>query len=145
MNSRVVALADYRGTPRLRSAVEAFFSDKQLSSNTRRAYRQALSAVVEDLGVDQLDSRDVLEVFQQRWGSAQPATWNTRITALQSFVSYCQRNKWIDDDPMALVVRRREPRDQTKAIPYQDLEKLWSRRDIDLRENTLWRMADGDH
>ena len=144
MNSRVVALADYRGTPRLRSAVEAFFSDKQLSSNTRRAYRQALSAVVEDLGldlgVDRLDSRAVLEVFSQRWGSAQPATWNTRITALQSFVSYCQRNQWIDHDPMSLVVRRREPRDQTRAIPYQDLEALWSRRDIDLREKALWRM-----
>ena len=144
MNSRVVALADYRGTPRLRSAVEAYFADKQLSSNTRRAYRQALTAVVEDLGVDlpvdQLDSRDVLDVFQKRWGSAQPATWNTRITALQSFVSYCQRNRWIGHDPMSLVVRRREPRDQTKAIPYQDLEKLWSRRDIDLREKTLWRM-----
>ena len=25
VNSRVVALADYRGTPRLRSAVEAYF------------------------------------------------------------------------------------------------------------------------
>ena len=144
MNSRVVALADYRGTPRLRSAVEAFFSDKQLSANTRRAYRQALSAVAESLGwelpVDQLDSRRLLDAFQERWGSAQPATWNTRITALQSFVSYCQRNKWIDHDPMTLVVRRREPRDQTKAIPYQDLEKLWSRRDIGLREKTLWRM-----
>ena len=93
-----------------------------------------------DLRVDQLDSRKVLEVFSQRWGSARPATWNTRITALQSFVSYCQRNKWIDHDPMALVVRRREPRDQTKAIPYQDLETLWSRRDIGLREKTLWRM-----
>ena len=144
MNSRVVALADYRGTPRLRSAVEAFFSDKQLSANTRRAYRQALSAVFEDLGmdlsVDQMDPRRLLEVFSQRWGSAQPATWNTRITALQSFVSYCQRNQWIDHDPMTLVVRRREPRDQTKAIPYQDLEELWSRRDINLREKTLWRM-----
>ena len=41
---------------------------------------------------------------------------------------------------MSLVVRRREPRDQTKAIPYEDLEELWSRRDIDLREKTLWRM-----
>ena len=51
MSSRVVALADYRGTPRLRSAVEAFFSDKQLSANTRRAYRQALSAVAEDPGL----------------------------------------------------------------------------------------------
>ena len=144
MNGRVVALADYRGTPRLRSAVEAFFSDKQLSSNTRRAYRQALSAVAETLGwelpVDRLDSRRLLEAFQKQWGSAQPATWNSRITALQSFVSYCQRNRWIDHDPMSLVVRRREPRDQTKAIPYEDLEELWSRRDIDLREKTLWRM-----
>ena len=112
--------------------------------NTRRAYRQALSAVAETLGwelpVDQLDPRRLLDAFQQRWGSAQPATWNTRITALQSFVSYCQRNKWIDHDPMTLVVRRREPRDQTKAIPYQDLKTRWSRRDIDLREKTLWRM-----
>ena len=144
VNSRVVALDEYRGTPRLRSAIEAFFSDKQLSANTRRAYRQALSAVVEDLGMDlrldQLDPRHVLEVFQQRWGSTQPATWNTRITALQSFVSYCQRNKWIDHDPMSLVVRRREPRDQTKAIPHRGLEELWSRRDVDLREKTLWRM-----
>ena len=144
MSSRVVALSDYRGTPRLRSAVEAFFSDKQLSANTRRAYRQALSTVVEDLGmdlrVDQLDSRNLLNVFQERWGSAQPSTWNTRITALQSFVSYCHRNRWIDHDPMSLVVRRREPRDQTKAIPYPDLETLWSRREIDLREKTLWRM-----
>ena len=60
MNGRVVAIAGYRGTPRLRSAVEAFFSDKQLSANSRRAYRQALSAVIETLGwdlpVDQLDS-----------------------------------------------------------------------------------------
>ena len=144
MNGRVVALADYRGTPRLRSAVEAFFSDKQLSSNTRRAYRQAISAVVGDLGldlrVDQLDSRNLLNVFQERWESTQPATWNTRITALQSFVSYCQRNQWLDHDPMSLVVRRREPRDQTKAIPSQDLETLWSRRDINLREKALWRM-----
>ena len=72
MNGRVVALADYRGTPRLRSAVEAFFSDKQLSSNTRRAYRQALSAVAETLGwelpVDRLDSRRLLEACSRSSG-----------------------------------------------------------------------------
>ena len=144
MNSRVVALVDYRGTPRLRSAIEAFFADKQLSANTRRAYSQALSAVAEtvgwDLPVNQLDSGRLLDAFQERWGSAQPATWNTRITAVQSFVAYCQRNRWLDHAPMELVDRRRQPRDQTKAIPYQDLEALWSPRHINLREKTLWRM-----
>ena len=144
MNSRVVALSDYRGTHRLRSAVEAFFSDKQLSANTRRAYSQALQAITEEFGsdlpLDQLDSRKLLDAFQARWGSAQPATWNARITAVRSFIPYCQRNGWLQHDPMALVDRRRQPRDQTRAIPYQDLEALWSRRDISLREKTLWRM-----
>ena len=144
MNGRVVAIADYRGTPRLRSAIEAFFSDKQLSTNTRRAYEQALQAIAEELGrdlpLDQLDSRKLLDAFQERWGSAQPSTWNTRITAVHSFISYCRRNGWLQHDPMALVDRRRQPRDQTRAIPYEDLEKLWSRRDISLREKTLWKM-----
>ena len=144
MNSRVVALADYRGTPRLRSAIEAYFTDKQLSANTRRGYSQALWAIAEELGwdlpLDDLDPRRMLDVFQERWGSAQPSTWNTRITAVKSFLSYCRRNGWLDHDPMALVDRRRQPRDQTKAIPYQDLKRLWSRRDISLREKTLWRM-----
>jgi len=41
---------------------------------------------------------------------------------------------------MVLIDRRRQPRDQTKAIPCQDLVALWSRRDIHLREKALWRM-----
>ena len=144
MTSRVVALADHRGTPRLRAAVEAFFSDKQLSVNTRRAYSHALFSVAEafgwDLPLDQLDARRLLRAFDDLWGSAQPATWNTRITAFQSFLSYCQRNGWLSHDPLSLVERRREPRDRTKAIPFEDLERLWSRRGIHLREKTLWRL-----
>ncbi len=144
MNGRVVALSDYRGTPRLGSAVEAYFSDKQLSANTRRGYSQALSAITEELGwdlpLDQLDSRKLLDIFQKCWGEGKPSTWNTRFTAVQSFVSYCQRNAWLQHDPMALVDRRRSPRDQTKAVPYEDLEALLSRRDIHLREKTLWRL-----
>ena len=140
----MVALSDYTGIPRLGSAVDAFFSDKQLSANTRRAYSQALQAITEELGWDlplnQLDSRRLLYAFQERWGSVQPATRNTRITAVRSFISYCQRNGWLQHDPMALVERRRQPRDQTRAIPYEDLEALWSRRDVSLREKTLWRM-----
>ncbi len=124
--------------------MEAFFSDKHLSANTRRGYSQALETVVEELGwdlpLDQLDSRRLLDVFQKCWGAGKPATWNTRFTAVRSFFSYCQRNTWLQDDPMVLIDRRRQPRDQTKAIPCQDLVALWSRRDIHLREKALWRM-----
>ena len=130
--------------PRLSTAVEAFFADKDLAPNTRRTYRQALDRMTTDLGgdlpLDQVSTAKVRRVLDQRWGQATPATWNTRITALQSFVRYCQRNEWLHQNPLAPIERRREPRDQTRAIPYDDLEALWSRRDIRLREKTLWRM-----
>lgn len=131
-------------TPTLGGAVETFFADKDLSRNSRRAYRQALDALVFDLGenlpVDKLTSAKIKRVLRCRWGEASPATWNARVTALQSFVRYCRRNQWLRKNPMEPIERKRIPRDQTKAIAYDDLERLWSRPDIGVREKTLWRM-----
>ena len=79
-----------------------------------------------------------LDVFQKCGGGRHsPATWNTRITALQSFVSYCQRNKWIDHDPMVLIASPAgTPRsDQSHPLP-ETWKQLWSQRDIHLREKT---------
>jgi hypothetical protein len=36
--------------------------------------------------------------------------------------------------------RRAEKHDHTRSIPSASLERLWERRDIDLRERTLWRL-----
>ena len=35
---------------------------------------------------------------------------------------------------------RRRRVDNTRAVPYGDLEELWRRRAVPLREKTLWRM-----
>ena len=135
---QIAVLSQPEPLPPLSTAVEAFFADKDLAPNTRRTYRQALDGMTTDLGgdlpLDELSTTKVRRVLDQRWGQATPATWNTRITALQSFVRYCQRNEWLHQNPLAPIERRREPRDQTRAIPYDDLEALWSRRDIGLRE-----------
>ena len=101
--------------------------------------------MVADLGsglrIDELTGPRIRRVLDQRWGTAAPATWNTRVTAFQSFVRYCRRNDWIrGQNPMTTIDRKRVPRDQTKAIPYDDLHALWTRPDIGLREKTLWRM-----
>lgn len=130
--------------PTLRGAMESFFADKDLSANSRRAYHQTLDSLIadlaEDLPVDKLTGVKIKRILDKRWGEATPATWNARITALQSFVRYCRRNEWLRKDPMAAIDRKRVPRDQTKAIAYGDLDKLWSRPDIGLREKTLWKM-----
>ena len=124
--------------------MEAFFADRDLAVQTRRTYRRALDALVCDLGgdlsVESLSAEGIRWVFMQRWGEASAATWNTRLTAVASFGSYCERNGWIEAGLLAGVERRRQRQDRTRAIPYGDLEALFGRRDVGLREKTLWRM-----
>ena len=133
-----------KGQIGLGAAVEAFFNDKDLARNIRRTYHQTLDALIEDhtpdLTVAKLTSAKVRSTLLSRWADAAPSTWNSRITAVQSFIRYCDRNDWIVNSPLKGIDRKREPRDETKAIGYDDLEQLWSRPDIGLREKTLWRM-----
>ena len=143
MNREVAVLADYR-TPRWDRAVESFLASKQLSSATRRNYRLALDAVGERIGpstpVDQVHPDHVLGIFLDRWGDGTANTWNTRLIAVGSFLSFCRSREWLDHDPLSLVERRRPPRNRgSKVIPASTLEVLWTRRDVHLREKALWR------
>ena len=128
----------------LGAAVKAFFADKDLARNSRRTYHQTLDALVDDhppdLPVVKLTPAKVRRTIEGRWGEAAPSTWNSRMTALQSFVRYCDRNGWIKRDPLKGIERKREPRDETKAIAYDHLDKLWTRSDVGLRDKTFWRM-----
>ena len=144
MSDQVVVLSEYR---RLRwdAAVESFLAAKQLSLATRRTYRLALDTVGDQIGsdipLDEIHPEQLLGVFLARWGDSTPNTWNTRLIAVRSFLSFCGARGWIDHDPLELVGRRRPPRDRTsKAIPVSALETLWSRRDLHLREKALWHL-----
>ena len=104
MNREVAVLADYR-TPRWDRAVESFLASKQLSSATRRNYRLALDAVGERIGpstpVDQVHPDHVLGIFLDRWGDGTANTWNTRLIAVGSFLSFCRSREWLDHDPLS--------------------------------------------
>ena len=130
--------------PRLGGAVEAFFADRDFAAETRRTYGRALDALVSDLGGDLslefLSSEGIRRVFKRRWGEASAATWNTRLTAVASFGLYCRRSGWIEVDLLAGIERRRLRRARTPVVPFRDLEALFGRRDVGLRERTLWRM-----
>ena len=130
--------------PPVGAAVEAFFVHRDLAPNSRRAYRAALEPLVEAVGADQplaaLTPDAVAGVFIIRWGDAAPATWNTRRAAVRAFVSWCADRWPLGADPLAAVGPRRQHTDTTRAVPYRDLDELWRRRSVPLREKTLWRM-----
>lgn len=68
-------------TQTLAAAVEAFFADKDLATNSRRAYHQTLDTLTAELGgdlpIDKLTTAKIRRTLDKRWGDSAPATWNT--------------------------------------------------------------------
>ena len=128
----------------LGAAVEAFFADRDLAPATRRAYRATYGSLLQAFGsempVTALTPVKLRHWLTRCWGKAAPATWNARLAASRVLIGYCQRQGWIERDPTASLERRRTPRDETRAIPFEALDTLWTRADIGLREKALWRM-----
>lgn len=133
-------------TTTLSDAVTAYWAGRagrDLSANTQRAYRHAHQALLDAVGPDQpitvLSGDTLREVLEQHWAGASPATWNARVSALQSLLAYSQRHGWLTDGS-PILGHRRDSDGETRAIPYDDLAALLSRSDISLREMALWRM-----
>ena len=133
-----------RRVPSLAGAVEAFFANRDLAAETRRTYRKAFTPLVEAAGGDRpvtdLDADQVAALFVDRWARCAPATWNTRRVAVEAFAVRCGDRWPLAGDPLAGVAPRRRRVDNTRAIPLADLEELWRRRGVPLREKALWRV-----
>ncbi len=140
--AKVALLRPERTT--LSAAVEAFFSDRDLAPATRRTYGVTYRALLAAFGaaalVSELTEAKLRRWITQQWGASAPATWNARVTAVRVLASYCRRQGWLTRDPTAALKVRRIPRDDTRAIPFDELKALWSRPTVSLREKLFWRM-----
>ena len=125
-------------------AVDAFLARRDLEASSRRSYAQTLNRLATDIGADRalalLDADSVHGAMQGAWGACAPATWNRHVATMRSFVAFCRRRGWLAVDVAVGVDRRREPADRTRAIAYAQLERLWRRSDVAVREKALWRL-----
>jgi len=124
----------------LAAAIDAFLSQPGLAPTTRAKYRQTLTVVEDELGDALVTGAGLAGVVAQRWHHASPATWNRHVATVRSFARYCERTRILGIDGDVELQRRAEKHDHTRSIPLASLERLWERRDIDLRERTLWRL-----
>ncbi len=124
----------------LATAIDAFLSQPDLASTTRAKYRQTLTVLEDELGDAPITGAALAGVVAQRWHHASPATWNRHVATVRSFARYCERTRILAIVGDVELQRRVEKHDHTRSIPMASLERLWERRDIELRERTLWRL-----
>lgn len=139
MGAKVVAL------PREMTVIEAVetFLARNMPTTTRRSYAQTIQRLGRAHGELPLSTLDgaTLDAFTSgAWQRCAPATWNRHVATLRSFTAHARRRGWIPDDPAALLERRKEPDDRTKAIAESSLERLFRRTDVAIREKCLWRL-----
>jgi site-specific recombinase XerD len=133
-----------RERSRLQAAADAFLAQPDLAPSSRRSYGQTTRRLVAVLGGDrdvgEFDPNKVEYAFRQAWSGVAPATWNRHLAALGSFADYCRRRGWLTADLIASLERRPEKADRTRVASVLELERLWSRDDVALRERCLWRL-----
>lgn len=136
---------DDRSGLTLRGALDKFLSSSRcVNPNTRRGYAATLDKLADGIGANRplasIAPDELAAALEDLWGQAAPATWNQRRAATASFLAWCAKNSHPAPELPASLERRPEHADETKAIPHAAIERLLTRRDIPLREKTLWRM-----
>ncbi|WP_457063655.1 tyrosine-type recombinase/integrase [Mycobacteroides abscessus] len=133
--------------PTVRRAVDAFLAAprNRASANTQRAYAGILDRLTEQLGADrplaEVSEENVAAALDSLWGESAPATWNRNRAAVGSWLRWCATTqRWATPQLPPTVERRRENNDSTKSVDRATIDRLCRRRDVPLRERTLWRM-----
>lgn len=140
----VTAIRD--GSVTLAEAADAFLSSPRIGSpNTRRAYAGVLDRLAAELGparqLAAVPGDEIAAALWRLWGGSAPATWNRNRAAVVSWLGWCSgKKRWPAPQLPPDAERRKESNDATRALPRTRVERLLSRRDVPLREKTLWRM-----
>jgi len=131
----------------VRAAIDGFLDspDVRANPNTLRACTSVLDRVGEEIGTSrrlaEVPDDDIAGALTGLWGGAKPATWNRNRAAVGSWLAWCSDTRhWAAPALPAAAKRRRENNDYTKAVSRSRIDRLCRRRDVPLREKTLWRL-----
>ncbi len=135
------------GGPTVRAAVDGFLDspDVKANPNTLRAYTSVLDRAGEEIDsrrkLAEVHDDEIADALTELWGDAKPATWNRNRAAVGSWLAWCADKEHRTAPVLpAAARRRRENNDNTKAVSRSRIDRLCRRRDVPLREKTLWRM-----
>src|SRR5437763_2174756 len=144
MTGKIMPLRE-RNTSTVQAAADAFLSSPLYANpNTRRGYTGVLDRLLAGLGASrplaEVSGEELAGLRAQLWGQRAPATWNRSRGAVAAWLSWCTASRLPAPVLPASAERRREHLNATRAVPRPAIDRALSRRDLPLREKTLWRM-----
>ncbi|WP_329124760.1 sigma-70 family RNA polymerase sigma factor [Streptomyces sp. NBC_01353] len=123
----------------LGQAAHDFLSRDDLDAGTIRSYGQTLRRLCRTLGgrlpLTSLTADQVTRVFTTTWDSAAATTWNRHRSVVRSFGAW----ESLGDLTVGLD-RRAETHLRARALKSAQLDALWRRPGLPLREQALWRL-----
>ena len=134
-----------RDTSTVQAAAGAFLSSPRYANpNTRRGYTSVLDRLLAGLGASrplaEASGEELAGLLEQLWGQRAPATWNRNRGAVAARLAWCAASRLPAPVRPASAGRRREHLNATRAVPRPATDRALTRRDVPLREKTLWRM-----
>ena len=143
----------HTAAPRTLRASAEDFLDTIRSPNTRRAYSIAIVKTVDHLdghapdGLPEpsrplatVSDGEIGDALETLWGTAAVNTWNARRAAVGKWLSWCREQGWDTPAVPASAARSTPPDSDTPVHSRTTIDRLIGRRDVHLREKTLWRM-----
>jgi hypothetical protein len=83
------------------------------------------------------------EILELQWGAAVVNTWNSRRAGVLSWLGWCRERGCEGPMVPAWAKRLAVPDSETPARSKMAIDRLVARREVHLREKTLWRMLYG--
>ncbi|EYT81610.1 recombinase [Streptomyces sp. Tu 6176] len=127
----------------VRTAADAFL-DSLTNPNTVRNYGIVLGKTVEHLGegrpLTAVADDEIGGALELLWGSSAVNTWNARRGAVLSWTGWCAERGYDGPAVPAWAKRLPPPDSDTPVRSKMAIDRLIARRDVHLREKTLWRM-----
>ena len=135
----------------LGEAIGEFLARDDLDAATLRSYGQTLTrlgrAVGEQLPLAAVTPEQVTRACVTAWGDAAARTWNRHVSAIRSFQAWAAVTPSAADPSAGFGVglaaglsRRPETSGRIASLTRVDLDRLWERADVPLRDRTLWRL-----
>ncbi|MER0478108.1 site-specific integrase [Streptomyces sp. Edi2] len=127
----------------VRAAADVFL-DSLGNPNTVRNYGIGVGKTAERIGegrpLASVADDEIGEALELLWGTAAVNTWNSRRAGVLSWLGWCRDRGYEGPMVPAWAKRLTVPDSETLARSKMAIDRLIARREVHLREKTLWRM-----